>query len=102
MVIGKQAKAIRPDQACKHIFGYTIAQDITARDWTKERNNGQYLLGKSMDMFCPIGPAVVTKEIINDAQNLNIKSWVNGKLKQDGNTSDMIFKVDFLVSYLSQ
>ncbi|KAF2905655.1 hypothetical protein ILUMI_00522 [Ignelater luminosus] len=102
VVIGKQAKAIRPDQACKHIFGYTIAQDISARDWQKERNNGQYLLGKSMDTFCPIGPAVVTKETINDAQNLGIKSWVNGKLKQDGNTSDMIFKADFLVSYLSQ
>jgi len=102
IVIGKTAKAIRPDQAEKYIFGYTIAQDISARDWQKERNNGQFLLGKSMDTFCPIGPAVVTRETINDVNNLDIKSWVNGKLKQNGNTSEMIFKTDFLVSYLSQ
>lgn len=101
VVIGKQAKEIREDQAKEHIFGYTIAQDISARDWQKKRNNGQFLLGKSMDTFCPLGPCVVAKEYIN-ADNLNIKSYVNGKLKQDGNTSDLIFKINYLVSYLSQ
>lgn len=102
VVIGKEAKEIRPDQADKYIFGYTIAQDISARDWQLERNGGQYLLGKSMDTFCPIGPAVVTTDTIHDINKLNLTTWVNGKLKQDSNTSDMIFKVDFLVSYLSQ
>ncbi|RZC39109.1 fumarylacetoacetate hydrolase domain-containing protein 2A, partial [Asbolus verrucosus] len=101
VVIGRKAKAIRTDQAHDHIFGYTIAQDISARDWQKERNRGQFLLGKSMDTFCPLGPVVVTKNKV-DPNNLNIKSWVNGKPRQDGNTSEMIFKVDFLVSYLSQ
>ncbi|XP_063929626.1 fumarylacetoacetate hydrolase domain-containing protein 2A [Zophobas morio] len=101
VVIGKKAKAIRSDQVNDHIFGYTVAQDISARDWQKKRNNGQFLLGKSMDTFCPMGPAVVTKNKV-DANNLSIKSWVNGKLKQNGNTSEMIFKIDFLVSYLSQ
>ncbi|EFA10484.1 Fumarylacetoacetate hydrolase domain-containing protein 2A-like Protein [Tribolium castaneum] len=101
VVIGRKAKAIRQDQALDHIFGYTVAQDITARDWVTARNNGQYLLGKSMDTFCPLGPAVVTKNKL-DPNNLTIKSWVNGKLKQNGNTNEMIFKVDFLVSYLSQ
>lgn len=101
VIIGKKTKAIRPDQANDHIFGYTVAQDISARDWQKERNGGQFLLGKSMDTFCPLGPVVVTKNKI-DPNNLKIKSWVNGKLKQDGNTSELIFKIDFLVSYLSQ
>jgi 2-keto-4-pentenoate hydratase/2-oxohepta-3-ene-1,7-dioic acid hydratase in catechol pathway len=101
VVIGRKAKAIRTDQVRDYIFGYTVAQDISARDWQKKRNNGQFLLGKSMDTFCPLGPAVVTRNKV-DPNNLAIKSWVNGKLKQNGNTSEMIFKIDFLVSYLSQ
>ncbi|KAF7271660.1 hypothetical protein GWI33_015509 [Rhynchophorus ferrugineus] len=101
VVIGRTAKAIREDQVQDYIFGYTVAQDISARDWQKKRNNGQMLLGKSMDTFCPLGPAVVTKSKV-DVNNLNIKSWVNGVLKQNGNTSEMIFKVNFLVAYLSQ
>ncbi|CAG9760117.1 unnamed protein product [Ceutorhynchus assimilis] len=101
IVIGKVAKAIRIDQAQEYIFGFTVAQDISARDWQKSRNNGQFLLGKSMDTFCPLGPAVVTKNKV-DPNNLAIKSWVNGVLKQNGNTSELIFKIDFLVSYLSQ
>ncbi|CAH1114049.1 unnamed protein product [Psylliodes chrysocephalus] len=101
VVIGRKAKAIRPDQVNDYIFGYTVAQDVSARDWQKNRNNGQFLLGKSMDTFCPLGPAVVTKNKV-DPNNLTIKSWVNGVLKQDGNTCELIFKIDFLVSYLSQ
>jgi len=101
IVIGRQAKAIRQDQAQEYIFGYTAAQDISARDWQKDRNNGQFLLGKSMDTFCPLGPAVVTRNKV-DPNNLAVKTWVNGVLKQNGNTSELIFKIDFLVSYLSQ
>ncbi|XP_074035630.1 oxaloacetate tautomerase FAHD2A, mitochondrial-like [Leptinotarsa decemlineata] len=101
VVIGKKAKAIRKDQVNDYIFGYTVAQDISARDWQKKRNNGQFLLGKSMDTFCPLGPAVVTKNKV-DPSNLAIESWVNGVQKQNGNTSELIFKIDFLVSYLSQ
>ncbi|KAK4875140.1 hypothetical protein RN001_011562 [Aquatica leii] len=102
VVIGETAKAIRPDQVHKHIFGYTIAQDISARDWQKERNGGQYLLGKSMDTFCPLGPSVVTRDQIVDVNDLNLKTIVNGVQKQSGNTSELIFKIDFIVSYLSQ
>ncbi|CAH2009077.1 unnamed protein product [Acanthoscelides obtectus] len=101
VIIGKQAKCIRKDQVQDHIFGYTVAQDISARDWQKSRNNGQFLLGKSMDTFCPLGPAIVTKNKVNPS-DLAIKSWVNGVLKQDGNTSELVFKIEFLVSYLSQ
>lgn len=100
-MIGRKAKAIRDDQANDYIFGYTVAQDLSARDWQKSRNNGQFLLGKSMDTFCPLGPCVVAKEYL-DPDNLEIKSYVNGKLKQRGNTSELVFKINFLVSYLSQ
>ncbi|CAG9855003.1 unnamed protein product [Phyllotreta striolata] len=101
VVIGRKGKAISQHEVKDYIFGYTVAQDISARDWQKSRNNGQFLLGKSMDTFCPLGPAVVTKNKV-DPNNLSIKSWVNGALKQNGNTSELIFKIDFLVSYLSQ
>lgn len=101
VVIGREAKGIREDQARDHIFGYTVAQDVSARDWQKKRNGGQFLLGKSMDTFCPLGPCVVAKEYIN-AEDLNVKTFVNGKIKQDGNTSDLVFKIDYLVAYLSQ
>ncbi|XP_050310666.1 fumarylacetoacetate hydrolase domain-containing protein 2 isoform X3 [Anthonomus grandis grandis] len=101
VVIGRQGKALRQDQVQDYIFGYTVAQDISARDWQKTRNNGQFLLGKSMDTFCPLGPAVVTKSKVN-VNDLTVKTWVNGKLKQNGNTAELIFTVDFLVSYLSQ
>lgn len=101
MVIGKKAKDVRVDQAKDYIFGYTIAQDISARDWQKNRNNGQWLLGKAMDTFCPLGPAIIPKEFIN-GDDLGLKTYVNGKLKQDSRTSDMVFNIEFLISYLSQ
>lgn len=101
VVIGKRCKSISDKEATDCIFGYTIAQDITARDWQK-RNGGQYLLGKSMDTFCPLGPAVVTKESISDINNLTVRTWVNGNLKQDGNTSELIFKPHEIVAYISQ
>ncbi|XP_044753385.1 fumarylacetoacetate hydrolase domain-containing protein 2A-like [Coccinella septempunctata] len=100
IIIGKKGKNLKPDQAQDVIFGFTVAQDISARDWQK-RNNGQFLLGKTMDTFCPLGPAVVTKDKV-DVNNLAIKCWVNGVLKQSGNTNDLVFKTDFLVSHLSQ
>ncbi|KAL2728479.1 fumarylacetoacetate hydrolase domain-containing protein 2 isoform X2 [Vespula squamosa] len=103
IVIGKRCKAISDKEAEDCIFGFTIAQDITARDWQKsKRNGGQFLLGKGMDTFCPLGPAVVTKESISDINNLTVKTWVNGNLKQNGNTSELIFKSHEIVSYISQ
>ncbi|KAK7872820.1 hypothetical protein R5R35_006698 [Gryllus longicercus] len=101
VVIGKVGKDIRPDRAMDHVFGYTVAQDLSARDWQKKRNNGQFLLGKAMDNFCPLGPAVVTKEVLPDPHSLGIRSKVNGKLKQDGNTGELIHRIDHIVSYLS-
>ncbi|XP_076301051.1 oxaloacetate tautomerase Fahd2a, mitochondrial-like isoform X2 [Lasioglossum baleicum] len=101
IVIGKKCKALNNDEGEDCIFGYTVAQDITARDWQK-RNGGQYLLGKAMDTFCPLGPAVVTKESIGDIDNLTVKTWVNGNIKQDANTNELIFKPHEIVAYISQ
>jgi len=101
IVIGKKCKGLSNENVEDCIFGYTVAQDVTARDWQK-RNGGQFLLGKAMDTFCPLGPAVVTKEAICDINNLSVRTWVNGELKQDGNTSELIFKPHEIVSYLSQ
>ncbi|XP_076241896.1 oxaloacetate tautomerase FAHD2A, mitochondrial isoform X2 [Calliopsis andreniformis] len=103
IVIGKKCKALNKDEGEDCIFGYTIAQDITARDWQKsKRNGGQFLLGKAMDTFCPLGPAVVAKEAICDINNLSVRTWVNGNIKQDGNTSELIFKPQEIVAYISQ
>ncbi|XP_043511237.1 fumarylacetoacetate hydrolase domain-containing protein 2A isoform X2 [Frieseomelitta varia] len=103
IVIGKKCKALDKNEVEDCIFGYTIAQDITARDWQKsKRNGGQFLLGKAMDTFCPLGPAIVTKEAICDINNLPVRTWVNGNLKQDGNTSELIFKPYDIVAYISQ
>lgn len=101
VVIGKKAKCIKQEDANDYIFGYTLAQDISARDWQFKRNHGQMQLGKSMDTFCPLGPAVVTKDKI-DPNNLRIKCSVNGVPKQDSNTSDLLFKIDYLIAYMSQ
>ncbi|KAK5644554.1 hypothetical protein RI129_005854 [Pyrocoelia pectoralis] len=102
VVIGKRAKCVRQDQVAPYIFGYTVAQDISARDWlTGGANGGQFLIGKCMDTFCPLGPSVVVREDIGDVNNLYIKSTLNGELQQNGNTSEFICKIDFIVSYLS-
>jgi 2-keto-4-pentenoate hydratase/2-oxohepta-3-ene-1,7-dioic acid hydratase in catechol pathway len=85
-----------------HVFGFTVAQDITARDWQKGHNGGQWLLGKSMDTFCPLGPCVVVKEAISDPQALSLRCWINDNLKQEGNTSTMVFKIDYIIAYLSK
>lgn len=85
-----------------HVFGYTIAQDISARDWQKELNGGQFLLGKAMDTFCPIGPVVVTKESISNVYNLGLRTKVNDIVKQDSRTDDMIYKIDYLISRFSK
>ncbi|XP_026480488.1 fumarylacetoacetate hydrolase domain-containing protein 2 [Ctenocephalides felis] len=102
VVIGKTAKCIRKEEAFDHVFGYCVSQDISARDWQKRFNGRQFLLGKSMDTFCPLGPSIIHKSAVKDPNNLKLKCWVNGELKQDGNTKDLIFKIDECISRLSQ
>lgn len=102
VVIGKEAKHVAKANAMDYVFGYTVAQDISARDWQKTRNGGQFLIGKSMDTFCPLGPAVVHKSLIKDPHNLVIKCDVNGVEKQKGNTSELVFRIDDIIERVTQ
>ncbi|CAH2059461.1 unnamed protein product, partial [Iphiclides podalirius] len=101
VVIGKPASDVKATDALDYVLGYTIAQDISARDWQKSRNGGQFLLGKSMDTFCPIGPCITTSDEIGDAQNLAIKCSVNGVLKQRSKTDQLIHKIPDVIERLS-
>lgn len=101
VVIGKTGRDISKERAFEHVFGYTILNDITARD-VQRRHGGQYFKGKSLDGSCPIGPWIVTADEITDPQNLSISLSVNGELRQDGRTHDMIFDIPTLIASLSE
>jgi len=98
VIIRKTCKNLRVEDAMDAVWGYTIINDITARDW--QHRHKQWHMGKSFDDFCPMGPAAVTKESI-DGQNLSIRCWVNGELRQDSRTSELIFDIPTLISTLS-
>jgi len=100
IVIGKKGKEIPKNLAYDYIFGYTIANDLTARD-VQDRHI-QYFLGKSLEGTCPLGPYIVSKDEITNPQNLSIVTKVNGEVRQNGTTKDMVFPLDELVSTLSQ
>ncbi|MBN2542620.1 fumarylacetoacetate hydrolase family protein [bacterium] len=99
-VIGKGGRHIRADRAMEHIAGYTILHDVTARDI--QFSDKQWLRGKSFDTFAPMGPFLVTKDEVGNPHKLNLKTFVNGKLMQDSNTSNLIFQVDYLIYFISQ
>ena len=100
MVIGKKAKRVLEKDAQDYIIGYCICNDISEREWQKEKG-GQWVKGKSGDTFGPLGPYLVTKDEIKDIFNLNLTLDLNGKRRQTGNTSLMIFNFNFLISHLS-
>jgi 2-keto-4-pentenoate hydratase/2-oxohepta-3-ene-1,7-dioic acid hydratase in catechol pathway len=99
-VIGKEAKYISEEESPNHIFGYCIVNDISEREFQIEKM-GQWTKGKSADTFGPIGPYLVTKDEISDVQKLNLSLELNGQKVQKGNTSKMIFNINFILSYLS-
>lgn len=99
VIIGKEGINIKNDDAYDYIFGYSILNDVTARDLQKSHK--QWLKGKSLDGFCPMGPWIVTKDEIASPQNLNIKSYVNGEIRQNSNTKNMIFTIAALIESLS-
>ena len=101
IVIGKDAKNIKENESEDHILGYCIVNDISEREWQIEKM-GQWVKGKSYDTFGPIGPYLVTKDEIENINNLNMSLDVNGKRMQTGNTSTMIFNVNFIVAYVSK
>ena len=100
MVIGKKAKKVSEKEAQDYIFGYCVCNDISEREWQKEKG-GQWVKGKSGDTFGPIGPYLVTNDEIEDLFNLNLSLDLNGKRRQTGNTGLMIFNFNFLISHLS-
>ncbi|MBT7624113.1 MAG: fumarylacetoacetate hydrolase family protein [Flavobacteriaceae bacterium] len=100
MVIEKKAKRVSEKDAQDYIFGYCICNDISEREWQKDKG-GQWVKGKSGDTFGPIGPYLVTKDEIKDPFNLNLTLDLNSKRRQTGNTSLMIFNFNFLISHLS-
>ena len=101
IVIGKEAKHIEQNKSQDHILGYCLVNDVSEREWQIEKM-GQWVKGKSHDTYGPIGPYLVTKDDIKDVNNLNMSLDLNGKRMQTGNTSTMIFNVDFIVSYVSK
>jgi len=100
IVIGKKAQYISEDKSFDHIFGYCVVNDVSEREFQIERA-GQWDKGKGCDTFGPIGPYLVTKDEINNVQELNLELKLNGKIMQKGNTNKMIFGVKHIISYLS-
>lgn len=101
VVFGKPGRNIPAERANEHIFGLTIINDVTARD-IQRRHGGQFLKGKGQDTFCPMGPCIVTLDELPVYDDLAIRLSVNGELRQDGNTGDMIFSIPTLVESLSE
>jgi 2-keto-4-pentenoate hydratase/2-oxohepta-3-ene-1,7-dioic acid hydratase in catechol pathway len=99
VVIGKGGKNIRPEDALEHVFGYTIVNDVTARD--VQMRHQQWDMGKSFDTFCPMGPWIVTADEF-DGANTRVRCWVNGELRQDAQTANLIFDIPTLIATVSR
>jgi 2-keto-4-pentenoate hydratase/2-oxohepta-3-ene-1,7-dioic acid hydratase in catechol pathway len=98
VVIGREGRGISKTRALDHVWGYTIVNDVTARDIQGRLK--QWLVGKSQDTFCPMGPFLVSADEV-DVGNLDVKSWVNGELRQNANTRDLIFDVPTIIETIS-
>ena len=98
-VIGKKAYCVSPEEALEHVAGYTIGNDVTARDWQK--GSPQWVLGKSPDKFAPLGPVYVTADEL-DPTHLDISLKLNGEVRQNSNTKHLIFDIATIISYISQ
>jgi len=100
IVIGRTAASVDEASALDYVHGYCAVNDVSARDW--QMRTSQWMLGKTADGFCPIGPYTVTADEVGDPQNLGLRTWVNGELRQNSNTRDMIFSCAEIVSYVSR
>jgi 2-keto-4-pentenoate hydratase/2-oxohepta-3-ene-1,7-dioic acid hydratase in catechol pathway len=100
VVIGKEVNRVSEEEANEYIFGYTILNDVSARDL--QFTDGQWMRGKTADTFAPIGPYIVTKDEIEDPHKLDISLTLNGEVMQDSNTSNLIFTIPYIISFLSQ
>ena len=102
VVIGRAGRNIAREDAMSHVFGYCCGNDISARDWQKEKPGGQWLLGKTFDTFAPLGPMIVTADEVPDPHQLDIEMRLNGETMQRSNTRNLIFPIDYLIAHLSQ
>jgi 2-keto-4-pentenoate hydratase/2-oxohepta-3-ene-1,7-dioic acid hydratase in catechol pathway len=100
VVIGRTTKGIERSEALDCVFAYTVANDVSAREWQKR--DGQLDRSKGFDTFCPIGPWLTTADEVADPQDLAVRSWVNGEPRQDSSTREMIFSVEHLVWYIAR
>ena len=100
IVMGKTAKNVSEAEAKKHVFGYTVFNDVSARDF--QFKDGQWTRGKSFDTFAPTGPCITTESQLKNTENLQIRTWVNGDLRQNGTTRNMVFNVSRIVHQLSR
>lgn len=98
-VIGRGGRNIAAEDWQKHVFGYTLVNDVTARDY--QRATTQWLMGKTFDTFAPLGPCIVTADEVPDPHNLDIQMDINGEILQDSNTRELIFKIPDLIAFLS-
>ncbi|WP_040204494.1 fumarylacetoacetate hydrolase family protein [Neobacillus jeddahensis] len=99
VIIGKKGRAIKKEEALDYVFGYTILNDVTARDLQSRHN--QFFIGKSLDTSCPMGPWIVHKSLIENPNHLNIETRINGEVRQSSNTKNFIFPVEEVISVLS-
>lgn len=102
IVVGKGGRNINVAEARKHVAGYTVGHDVSARDWQLKKDGKQWMAGKTFDTFAPAGPVLVLAEEVPDPQNLAIKLRLNGQTMQDSNTKQLIFGVNEIIAYLSQ
>jgi 2-keto-4-pentenoate hydratase/2-oxohepta-3-ene-1,7-dioic acid hydratase in catechol pathway len=100
VVIGQGGRGITRAAAMEHVYGYTVVNDVTSR--RMQRSHQQWFLGKSIDGFCPMGPAIATVEDIPDVTRLRVQTWVNGELRQQGRVADLIFAIPTLIETLSR
>ncbi|SDU22837.1 2-keto-4-pentenoate hydratase/2-oxohepta-3-ene-1,7-dioic acid hydratase (catechol pathway) [Verrucomicrobium sp. GAS474] len=101
VVIGRRCKNVSKENALDYVLGYTAANDVSSRDWQKEKGGSQWCRGKSFDTFCPLGPVLVTKDEIPNPNSLRLSTTVSGEVLQDWNTGDMIFDVPTIIEFLS-
>jgi 2-keto-4-pentenoate hydratase/2-oxohepta-3-ene-1,7-dioic acid hydratase in catechol pathway len=101
VVIGQRCRNATPANALSHVLGYTIANDVSARDWQFELGGGQFCHGKSYDTFCPLGPVLVTPDELPNPQALRLVTRLNGQVMQEASTADMVFDIATLIVFLS-
>ena len=102
VVIGRGGRHISRERALEHVGGYAVGHDVSARDWQLNKPGKQWMAGKTFDTFAPVGPELVTPDEVPDPHNLGIRLRLNGETMQNSSTSQLIFKVDELIAYLSK